>query len=80
MLLSRKNYLEVRIFFEEMNIDITEQKPAYESGDLLGKKFRLPVINTNLVVENMFIFILSLKGKGKEVDQFGTMEIRAYCL
>ena len=32
----RKNYLEVRIFFEEMNIATTEQKPAYEAGDLLG--------------------------------------------
>ena len=42
----RKNYLEVRIFFEEMNIDTTVQKPAYEAGDLLGKSkhYKLPIV------------------------------------
>ncbi len=32
----RKNYLEVRIFFEEMSVEIVEQKPQYQAGDLLG--------------------------------------------
>ncbi len=32
----RKNYMEVRVFFEEMSVQIVEQKPQYEAGDLLG--------------------------------------------
>ena len=41
----RKNYLEVRIFFEEMNIDTTEQKPAYEAGDILGMRAKNEIQN-----------------------------------
>ncbi len=37
-ILFRKDFLEVRIFYEELNVEKIEQKSSYRAGDLLGER------------------------------------------
>ncbi len=50
----RKNFLEIRLFYEEMNIETIEQKAAYGPGDLLGKRDR----NSYSLLNNWFLLFI----------------------